>query len=53
MFKIYLPIYLFLLCWVFITSHRLPLVAAREGLLFIAVYGLLIVMASLGAEHGL
>ena len=45
--KIYLFIYLFIylwLCWVFTAAHRLSLVA---------VSGLLIVVASLVAEHGL
>ena len=39
-------IYLFLVCWVFVVARRL-------SLLFIAVCGLLIVVASLVAEHGL
>ena len=49
---IYLFIYL-LLCWVFVAVHRLSLVAASGGLLFVAVRGLLIAVASLVAEHGL
>ena len=46
-------IYLFWLCWVFVAARRLSLVAASWGLLFVAVRGLLIVVASLVAEHGL
>ena len=49
----YLFIY-FWLRWVFIAAHGLSLVAASGGgLLFVAVRGLLIVVASLVAEHGL
>ena len=39
-------IYLFLVCWVFVAAHGL-------SLLFIAVCGLLIEVASLVGEHGL
>ena len=46
-------IYLFWLRWVFIAVHGLSLTAVKWGLLFIAVRGLLIAMASLVAEHGL
>ena len=49
---IYLFIY-FWLRWVFIAAHWLSLVAASGGLLFVAVRGLLIVVASLVAEHRL
>ena len=50
--NIYLFIY-FWLCLVFIAVHRLSLLAASRGLLFVAVCGLLIAVASLVAEHGL
>ena len=43
----------FWLCWVFVAARGLSLVAARRGLPFVAVRGLLIAMASLVAEHGL
>ena len=43
----------FWLHWVFVTVHRLSLVAASGKVLFIAVRGLLITVASLVAEHGL
>ena len=49
---IYLFIY-FWLRWVFVAACRLSLVAASGGLLFVAVRGLLIEVASLVAEHGL
>ena len=39
--------------WVFIALYRLSLVADSRGLLFVAVHGLLIAVASLVAEHGL
>ena len=53
---IYLFIYLFIyvwLCSVFIAVHGLSQVAASQGLLFVAVCRLLIVVVSLVAEHGL
>ena len=43
----------FWLHWVFFAAHRLSLVAASKGLLSIEVRGLLIVAASIVAEHGL
>ena len=43
----------FWLHWVFVAARRLSLVAVSGGLLFIVVRGLLIVVASLAAEHGL
>ena len=46
-------IYLFLARWVFVAARRLSLVAVSGGPLFVAVRGLLIVMDSLVAEHGL
>ena len=51
-FLINLFIY-FWLHWVFIAVRRLSLVARKRELLFVAVRGLLIVVASLVAEHGL
>ena len=56
-FKFYLFIY-FWLHWVFVAARGLSLVAASGGysslrLLFIAVRGLLIAVASLVVEHGL
>ena len=49
---IYLFIYLWLR-WVFIAARGLSLVAVERGLLFVAVRGLLIEVASLVAEHRL
>ena len=48
-------IYLFIywLRWVFAAARGLSLVAASGRLLFIAVCGLLLAVASLVAEHGL
>ena len=43
----------FWLHWVFFATHGLPLAEASGGFLFVAVLGLLIVVASLVAEHGL
>ena len=44
----------FWLRWIFVAAHGLSLVAAGGGgLLFVAVRGLLIALASLVAEHGL
>ena len=48
--KIYLFIY-FWLCWVFIAARGLFSSCGERGLLFVAVHGLLIVVASLVAEH--
>ena len=53
---VYLFIYLFTylwLHWVSVAARGLSLVAASRGLLFVAVCGLLIAVASLVAEHGL
>ena len=49
---IYLLTY-FWLYWVFVAAHRLSLVAASGGYSPSAWHGLLIVVASLVAEHGL
>ena len=46
---IYLFIYLWL-CWVFVAAFSS---CSERGLLFVAVCGLLIAVASLVAEHGL
>ena len=51
-FFFYKFIYLWL-HWVFVAAHGLTLVAESGGLLFIAVRGLLIAVASLVAERGL
>ena len=45
--------YLFWLPWFFLTVHRLSLVVASRGLLFLTVCRLLIMVASLVAEHRL
>ena len=50
-FSIYFLVYFWLL-WVFIVARSLSLVAV-SGVFFIVVCGLLIVMPSLIAEHGL
>ena len=42
----------FWLCWVFTAARGLSTCGER-GLLFVAVHGLLIAVASLVAEHGL
>ena len=49
---IYLFIYLFWLCWVFVAARAFSSCSER-GLLFVVVHGLLIAVASLVAEHGL
>ena len=51
-FKINLFIY-FWLHWVFVAVQGLCLVVESWGLLFVAVRGLLIAVASLVVEHGL
>ena len=43
----------FWLPWVFVAAFGLSLVVVSGGLLFVAVRGLLIVVAHLVAEHGL
>ena len=49
---LFLLVYFWLLC-VFIAGFRLPLLAASRGYSLVAMHGLLIVVASLVAEHGL
>ena len=49
---IYLFIY-FWLRWVFVAVHRLFSSCGEQGLLLVAVCGLLIAVASLVAEHGI
>ena len=39
--------------WIFVAARGLSLVGSERGLLFVAVCGLLIAVASLVAEHGL
>ena len=46
-------LFLFWLCWVFITARGLSLVVASGGYSLAAVHGLLTVATSLVAEHGL
>ena len=57
MFHLHLNLFIlfiyFWLHWVFVAVRGLSLVAERGGLLSIAVRGLLIVVASLVAEHRL
>ena len=43
----------FWLRWVFVAARRLSSSCGEQGLLFVAVRGLLTVVASLVAEHGL
>jgi len=52
LFKKYAFIY-FGLHWVFVAAHQLFFSCAERGLLFVAVLGLLIAVASLVAEHRL
>ena len=55
-FKIYLFVYLFIYLWphwVFVAARGLSVSCSEQGLLFVAVRGLLIAVASLVAEHGL
>ena len=54
-FKFFLNFYLlyFWLCWVFIAVCGLFSDCGERGLLFVAVRGLLIAVASLVVEHGL
>ena len=44
---------LFMLDWVFISTHGLFSSCSEQGLLFIVMHGLLIGMASLAAGHKL
>ena len=46
-------IHYFWLHWVFVATRGLSPSCDKQGLLFFAVWGLLIVVASLVAEHGL
>ena len=46
-------IYCFWLRWVFVAASLLFSSCSEQGLLFVAVRGLLIAVASLVAEHGL
>ena len=49
----FLIYFYFWLRWVFVAAHSLSLVVASRGLLFVAVHGLIIAVASLIVEHGL
>ena len=50
---IYFIYFYFWLCWVFVSAHELFSSCGERGLLFVAVQGLLIAVASLVVEHGL
>ena len=50
---IFIYLFIFWLCWVFVAVRGLSLVVASGGYSFIAVCGLLIAVASLVAEHRL
>ena len=50
---IYFIIYIFWLSWVFVAARGLFSGCGERGILFVAVRGLLIVVASLVVEHGL
>ena len=50
---IFLKFIYFWLCWVFVAAPRAFSSCGELGLLFVAVHGPLIVMASLVAEHRL
>ena len=53
-FSFFLPSFLsFFLHWVFVAARGLFSSCSEWGLLFVAVRGLLIAVASLVAEHGL
>ena len=56
-FGLYFILFIYLiyswLRWAFIAARGLSLVASSGGLLFVAVRGLLIAVASLVVEHGL
>ena len=45
--------FVFCLRWVFVAARRLFSSCGKQGLLFVAVRGLLIAVASLVAEHAL
>ena len=49
---IYVCLFVFWLRWVFVAAHRLFSSCSKQGLQFIAVHQLLIVVASLVAENG-
>ena len=51
--KIFLNLFYLWLCWVFVAARGLFSSCGEQGLLFVVVHGLLIVVASLVAEHGL
>ena len=50
---IYLLFIYLWLCWVFVAAHRFLSSCGEQGLIFVAVRGLLIAVASLVAEHGI
>ena len=52
--KVFGPFFFFFGCvWVFVAAHKLFSSCGERGLLFVAVRGLLIAVASLVVEHGL
>ena len=51
-FNIFIYLFIYWLHWVFVTAHGLFSSCGEWGLLFVAVRGLLIAVASLVAEHG-
>ena len=51
-FNLFIYYFYFWLCWVFVAARAFSSCGER-GLLFVAVHGLLIAVASLVAEHGL
>ena len=53
LFIFFFLFFYFWLRWVFVAACGLSLVAVSGGLLFVEVHGLLIVVASLAAEHKL
>ena len=57
LFKIFIILFylffFFWLCWVFLAEHSLSLVLVSRGYSLVEVHWLLILVASLIAEHGL
>ena len=51
-FNKFIYLFYFLLCWVFVALHGLFSSCGERGLLFVAVRGFPIAVASLFAEHG-
>ena len=54
LFKIFVYLFVyFCLCWLFVAAHGLSLVVVSRGYSLVLLPGLLTVLASLDAEHGL